>query len=238
MPTNANDRYSSTCADLDKQIEDLKVRIRVSESNEQLRNNYQEKLKTLEDNIAYCNGVLDILKPMITDIQEYITKRRENSMQSINNALRMAGEIIQDATEGIYFNLDKDEAWLTTPDGLEVDLVEGGGYRQISSTFIRSVVAASNPDILKTMMLDEIFGLVSPENSSILSIYLNVICQNMQIISIEQKPQVYSNIDCTAYQFNKIGKFTEVTRKEIKSGSNIQEAFTQQEGVDDGSKIA
>lgn len=218
MSANAVHDYSGTCAALTKTINDLEVRIRVSEQNQKLRDSYTEKIKTLEDNISLCNGVLEHLKPLLDDVQKYVTERRKTSMQNINNALRMAGEIIQDATEGIYFHLEGDEAWLATPDGLEVDIVEGGGYRQISSTFIRTVILGANNRTLNTLMLDEIFSLVSPENSATLSLYLNVMCQDMQVISIEQKPQVYSNIDSTTYMFSKDNDYAEVTKRVIKRG--------------------
>lgn len=216
MYQNNNSRYSSTCARLNAEIQDLTVRIKVADTNQQLLNSYNDKITRLNENIAYCNMALDRCKPLLADSQDYVVKRRKQSMQRINRALQMAGEIIQDSTEGIYFQMDGDEAWLSTPDGLEVDMVEGGGYRQISSTFIRSVIANTTDDTLNTLMLDEVFALVSPENSAVLSLYLNVICQDMQVISIEQKPQVYSNIDCVAYKFNKIGKFSEFTKSEIK----------------------
>lgn len=221
MSTYNNNDYSNACAALDRCIQDLDVRIRMSEQNQKLHDSYKDKIKTLEDNIALCNGVMDIMKPLLDDVQEYITRRKKESMQNINNALRMAGDIIQDSTEGIYFNMEGDEAWLSTPDGLEVDMVEGGGYRQISSTFIRSVVLGSNPDNLSTLFLDEVFSLVSPENSAALSLYLNVMCQDRQVISIEQKPQVYSNIDSVVYMFSKDNDFAEVTKKLVRRGEFV-----------------
>lgn len=216
MPTYSNDDYLNTRSALRNMIVDLEARVRVSEQNKALRESYEEKLRTTETNIRLTNESLDVMKPMLIDIQSYINARRKESMQNINNALRLSGEIIQDSTEGIYFQMDKDEAWLSTPDGLEVDMVEGGGYRQVSSTFIRSVVLAANADKLHTLMLDEIFSLVSPENSAALSLYLNVMCQDMQVISIEQKPQVYSNIDNIQYKFDKDNEFAEVTKTEVK----------------------
>lgn len=159
--------------------------------------------------------LIDMVKPLLAGTQEYIDAKKKESMNNINNALRLAGEIIKDSAEGIFFQLDGDEAWLSTRDGLEVDMTEGGGYRQISSTFIRSAVLSASPHNLKTMLLDEMFATVSVQNSSVLSLYLNVMCQDMQVISIEQKPQVYSNVDATVYTFNKVGDYTEVTSKKI-----------------------
>lgn len=216
MFTNTALDYSDTRSNLMKTIQDLDVRIRVSEQNQKLYDSYTDKVKTLEENIALCNGVIDIMKPLLSDVQDYVTKRRRESMNNINNALRMAGEIIKDSTEGIHFEMKDDEAWLSTPDGLDVDMVEGGGYRQISSTFVRAVILESNPCTLNTLLLDEIFSLVSPENSAALSLYLNVMCQNMQVISIEQKPQVYSNVDSITYLFSNNDDYAEVTRRDIK----------------------
>ena len=218
MSTQPLNDYSNTCINLAKVIGDLDVRIKMSEQNKKLRATYEEHISNYTRSISLLNGSMDIMKPMLADIQHYIAERKKESMQNINNALRLAGEIIKDSTEGIYFKLDGDEAWLSTPDDLEVDDVEGGGYRQISSTFLRSVVLAANANTLNTVLLDEIFSLVSPENSAALSLYLNVMCQDMQVISIEQKPQVYSNIDCLTYTFNKDNEYAEVTHKTVKRG--------------------
>ena len=220
MFANGISNYSDTCSQLSRAIQDLDVRIRVSEQNQKLKDNYTEKIKKTEDNIALCNGVLDIMKPMLNDVQEYITEKRKESMQNINNAIRIAGDVIQDAEEGVYFKLDGDEAWLSTPDGLEVDMVEGCGFREVSSVFLRSVVLGSNHKLMDTLMLDEAFSLVSPENSATLSLYLNVLCQDKQVISIEQKSEVYSNVDATMYSFRKNGGYAEVTKSEVKRGSD------------------
>lgn len=219
MFANTVNNYNSTCNDLSAAIQELNANIKLSEYNTTLKMNNENAILKCEENIAICNKVIEELKPMINDIQDYIATKKRESMQNINNALRLAGEIIPDSTEGIYFQLDGDEAWLSTPDGLEVQIVEGGGYRQVSSTFLRSVVATANPDILHTLFLDEMFALVSPENSSVLSMYLNVMVQDCQVISIEQKPQVYSNIDCIKYSFAKDEDYATVTRTEVKRGA-------------------
>lgn len=221
MPTQQHHGYIDTCTALSRAIQDYSGRISVSTNNVKLRDSYEEKVKSMESNIGLCNCVLDVLKPMSADVQLYLSERKKEAMQNINNAIRMAGDIVQDAGEGVHFEIDGDSAWLATPDSLDVDTVEGGAFRHISSAFLRSVLLASNPSLLKTMVLDEVFSVVSVANSVSLSLYLNVIFQNMQVISIEQKPQVYANNDVTAYVFNKVGDFSQVTRKEVKMGEFI-----------------
>lgn len=211
--------YSGTCRLLEREIASMTARVRVSEQNSKLKESLEGQVKNLNNGIAMCNQFLDLVKPLLDDTQDYIDKKRKYSMNNINNALRLAGEIIPDSAAGIFFQLDGDEAWLSTDDGLEVDMTEGGGYRQISSTFVRSAVLAANPHNLKTMLLDEMFSTVSVQNSAVLSSYMNVICQDMQVISIEQKPQVYCNIDAEVYTFNKVGEFTDVTHKTVKRDS-------------------
>lgn len=223
MSENTVYDYSGTCSKLKDVIQNLDVRIKMSEQNTKLRSTYSDKMKRLEQNIAYCNEVIEHVKKLLEDTNSYISKRRKASMQNINNALRLSGEIIQDATPGIFFQIeDNGDAWISTPDELEVDDVEGGGYRQISSTFIRSTVLSANSNVLHTLLLDEAFALVSPENSTTLSLYLNLMCQNMQVISIEQKPQVYSNLDHIKYTFES-GEYATVTRSEVRRGELSEE---------------
>lgn len=216
MLAYAKPDYSSTCGLLEKEIAGMTARVRVSEQNTKLKESLEGQVANLNNGLAMCSQFLDLVKPLLADTKEYIDNKRKSSMNNINNALRLAGEIIPDSASGIFFQLDGDEAWLSTNDGLEVDMTEGGGYRQISSTFIRSAVLAANPHNLRTLLLDEMFATVSVANSAVLSSYLNVICQDMQVISIEQKPQVYCNIDAEIYTFNKLGEFTEVTHKSVK----------------------
>lgn len=220
MSAHAVPNYSDTCSRLAQEIQNLNVNIRVSEQSMKLKEKYESELTKMEANIALCNGVIEKLKPLVADIRDYINRRYKECMQSINNALRLAGEIIPDAGSGVHFETDGEDAWLATQDGLEVQMVEGGGFRQVSSAFLRSVVLGANPDNLQTLLLDEVFSLVSQTNSSTLSLYLNVLTQDFQIISIEQKPQVYSNIDCVMYTFTKDNEYSEVKRTEVKRNSD------------------
>lgn len=223
MSTEQHNDYTNTCFALSRAVADLNGRISISTNNAKLKETYASKVESTESNIGLCNCVLEVLKPMVEDIQLYIAERKKESMNNINNAIRMAGEIVQDAGEGVHFEIDGDEAWLSTPDSLDVDDVEGGAFRYISSAFLRSVVLGANPGVLHTLFLDEAFSVVSVTNSTALSMYLNVMFQNMQVISIEQKPQVYSNNDLTAYKFTKVGQYSQVEKKEVKRGEYIGE---------------
>ena len=208
--------YNSTSNNLAAAIREIDLKIRMSEQNIKLKDQYQESYRKHENNIALCNAVIDTLKPLSANIQKYINKKRVESMQNINNALRLAGEIIPDSAQGIHFKMDGEEAWLSTEDDLSVQNTEGGAFRQVSSSFVRASVLDSNPDLLQTMMLDEMFAHVSVENTNQLSFYLNVLCQDRQVICIEQKPEIGSNIDTTIYTFSKGTDYAEVKKQIIK----------------------
>lgn len=221
MSTYTKPDYSSICGSLNSAIQECDVKLRVSETNIGLREKYTEEVAKFERSIQVCDIILDNIKPLIKDISQYIANRRKESMQHVNNAIRLAGEIIADAMEGIHFQIDGDGAWLSTADGLDVQRTEGGGYRTITSAFLRAVVLSSNPQYLQTVFFDEVFALVNQENSAVLSTYLNIICQSIQVISIEQKPEVYSNISTAEYTFEKDDEFSRVKYKVIERGTTI-----------------
>lgn len=223
MPENAVHNYSDTCSRLGAEIQELAVNIRVGEQNKKLRDAYAEQLHRHEQNIDLCNAVLEMLKPMIIDVEEYINTRREEAMLNINNALRMAGDIIPDADEGIKIKLDGDEAFVVTSDDRTVQNTEGGAFRHISATFLQSVILSSNPDNLKTLMLDEMFAQVNAENTAKLSLYLSALIQDMQVICIEQKPEIKSNIDTLVYHFKKGEQYAEVSKSMIRAGVDVAE---------------
>lgn len=221
MHENDVSDYSDTVVNLANAIRELDTKIQVGMQNLKLKESYEEKIRDKTHNVQLCNGVIEKLKPMITDIEEYLDNRKTSAMQSINNALRIAGEIIPDAADGIKFELDGDDAMLVNNNGCSVAKTEGGGFHQVSSVFLREVILASNPDYLSTLFLDEIFSLVSEENSASLSLYLNVLTQNTQVISIEHKATVRSNIDHIQYVFMKMDTFAQVQRINVKRDATV-----------------
>lgn len=223
MPENAVHNYRDTCSRLGAEIQELAVNIRVGEQNKKLKDAYTEQLRRHEQNIDLCNSVIETLKPMVVDVEEYINTRREEAMLNINNALRMAGDIIPDADEGIKIKLDGEEAYVVTADDRTVQNTEGGAFRHISATFLQSVMLTSNPDNLRTLMLDEMFAQVNAENTAKLSLYLSALTQDMQVICIEQKHEIKSNIDTLVYRFNKGEQYAEVSKSYIRAGVDVAE---------------
>lgn len=214
MYKESGHRYSGTCTALNQQINDLRGLIRVAESNQKLREEYKKKKDTHDGNIKLCNQVLEFTKPVIATTEKYLADRKEESLQNLNNALRMAGDIVQDAMSGIKISIDKESATIVDEDGGIVQAMEGGGYRQISSMFLRHAILSMTPDYLHTLILDENFALVNDENSATLSSYLQLMSQTTQIISIEQKGSVYGNVDHICYTFKKADKVSTAERTE------------------------
>ena len=161
--------YSTTCRLLKEQMDDAMYRVRSTRANQTVIDSQMASIKELTDAVAGCNAVLRWLKPYMTVVQDYLAERRSASLQSVNNAIRLAGEIIPDANVGARLNIEGKDAWLSTSDDLDLQLTEGGGYRNITSTFLRMVILGANQSLLQTVVLDEVAAAVSPENSATLS---------------------------------------------------------------------
>jgi hypothetical protein len=174
---------------------------------------YDELLKATDNNIGKLSSLLGELKTLIDEISIYTTERRASSQNAVKQALFASGNIVPASDKQIVFQMKQGEAWFETSDGLSLDRVEGSGYRAVLSMFMRTVFLMSNKQFLQTLILDEIFAKLSPERSAILSTYLPVLGESIQIISIEQKPEVFSGLDCITYSFFLDGDKT-IVRKE------------------------
>lgn len=215
-------KYAATVEKLSKYKADLQYQIRLSKTNRQNLETYQQHIKNLDTGIYMLEHVRAYLKPIMNDITVYLGERKKQSVKSIQGAIRMATEIIPDAMPNVFLEIKGDEAWLSTTDGLMVKLSEGAGFKSILSAFLQAVTLGANPDHLQTIIFDERFAKVSVEHSTVLSTFLALMVQNMQIISIEQKPEVYMNVDHIEYRFEKQGDHSIVTREEHNNGENIQ----------------
>ena len=232
--------YSSTCVLLDKTLADLDYKIRLSEQNKKLSDTYNERIAADTNVVNWCNYVKRRVTPLVDDIEKYLNQKKKDALVSINNSIRVAASIVQDSMDDIRFEIDEDrgEAYVATSEGLDVQLMEGSGFKSIVSTFIRSVVMNSRPEILHTMTCDEIFSQVSVEYSAMLSSYLHLICETSQVISIEQKSEIYSNIDIVEYRFEKHDDYSVVTRIDRCAGDELGIDYGDDEEEDCDANIA
>ena len=205
--------YSNICRLMRDEISKCDLRIKETEENTKRLSDLQGIRESSIASVDYCIMVLDSLKPLAKDIQEYITDKRKNSRSALNNALRVAGEIIPASMRGITFETEGDEAWLQAPNGAYVDRSEGSGYKGTTSVFLRSVVLSANPDKLQTLFLDEPLAKLSDERTALLSQYLPAMIENQQVILIEQKKEIYANAECTLYGFFKSDGYTSIVKE-------------------------
>lgn len=213
MPADANTRYRSTCAQLTTAISDCTAKINLTQSNKALQLSCQEKLDRHKRNLYYANQVLDELKPVLAGIKEYIAERKRSALLGINNAIRLASEIVPNAMSNVHLEIEENgDAYVASPDGIDMNILEGGGYRQVLSSFIQSVILEANQSFLQTMILDEKYTMLSGEYSADLSTYLGIMGTTHQIISIEQKDAVYSNTSYLDYRLSKGDQYTSVTK--------------------------
>lgn len=204
--------YEDTLKRLQHTISQCEFRIKATEDGQSKLIDLDRNIKVYETLYSQCNNTLVRLRPYIKDIQAYIADKRTSALQSLNNALRIAGEIVPAAMKGIAFNMERDEAWIETEDAVYASSAEGSGYKEIVSVLSRLVVNGLCESELKTVFLDEPLAKLSPERTALLSQYLTLIVDNQQIILIEQKREVYANVSCTLYEFVKDGDFTTVKR--------------------------
>lgn len=213
MSTDANDRYRSTCAQLNAAIADCTAKINITQSNKALEASCNEKLERHQRNMYLSTQVINELKPVINGIKEYIAEKKRVALLGINNAIRLASEIVPNAMADVHLEIEENgDAYVASPDGIDMNVLEGGGYRQVLSAFIQSVILEANQGLLQTLIFDEKYALLNEEYSADLSTYLSIMGQTHQILSIEQKGAVYSNTPYVEYLLAKGDQYTTVTK--------------------------
>lgn len=165
-------------------------------------------IRRLDQGIATYSALLEA-------ITNYSDERRKDSNMAVMAAMRAAAYIVPSCDGTIVPKCEDGEAWFETIDGIDVSRLEGSGFRAILSVLMRAVVLRANPQFLPILVLDEPFSKLSIENSATLSSYLPVLAQDMQIVSIEQKPEVFANNSHVAYKFFLDGDHTVVQKEEV-----------------------
>lgn len=203
---------------LRKRAQEATFRIQTTEANmnnrltqEKTMRNCSVAVKNLEAGIREYRGLIQALT-------SYLDERRQQGHTAIMSAMQAAAYIVPSCDGTILPKVEDGEAWFETQDGIDVSRLEGGGYRSILSVLMRAVVLRANTNCLQTLVLDELFAKLSVENSVTLSGYLPILAQDMQIISIEQKPEVFAKTPHVSYRFYLDGDHTKVQREVVSNG--------------------
>lgn len=203
MPEEYGNIYSTQCAQLREIAARSKIRIETTEENRKKFTSLEEQIKVNQDTVATMTSIMAMLKPWISDLEEYNAQKKRDALLAINSALSVANFVVPASMKGIQFKIEGKEAWLENEDGLDADRLEGSGYKGTVSVYLRNVVLRANPDLLQFMLLDEPLAKLSVESSAIFSTYVPLLAENMQIIWIEHKKEVFANTpNKYVYTFN------------------------------------
>lgn len=213
--SNVNDAISDVISKLKERAVMSELRIRQTEENAAKKSGEEQTMKNCSVASKRLDAAIKIYASLLKAIQEYLDNKQKDSGSAVATAIRAAIQIVPDCDPNISLKCEDGEAWFQTPDGIEIDRLDGSGFRSTLSTIMREIVLRFNPQCLQTMVLDEIFSKLHAENSATLSAYLPILAQNMQIISIEQKPEVFANTPHIAYQFKLDNGITSVKREEV-----------------------
>lgn len=196
--------YSGQCMRLRDLAAQCDLKIQQTKEN-------QQKFLTLEgQTTSYTNlkntmtAVMAKIKPWMDSLQKYNAKKKQEALTSINSALSVASLVVPSSMKGIRLAIEGKEAWLENEDGMDVDRIEGSGYKGVVSTYLRDIILKANPSILQFIILDEPLAKLGTENSATFSTYIPLLAQGMQLIWIEHKKEVFSNLENkTVYTFFK-----------------------------------
>lgn len=185
--------YSTQCAKLREVAARSKVRIETTQENQQKYTSLSEQIELNQANIKTMTAIMGMVKPWISDLEEYNAAKKADALKAINSALAVASFVVPASMKGIRFKIEGREAWLENEKGMDVDRIEGSGYKGTVSVYLRNIVLRANPDLLQFMILDEPLSKLHVESAAIFSTYVPLLAENMQIIWIEHKKEVFEN---------------------------------------------
>lgn len=219
MSSELRHSYSNVCQQLMNQATALGTQISIAKENEAKRTKYTEIVKAIMKSENFYKRAIQVVQREMDDISEFLAEKKKAGNMAINAALLSARNVIPDSMEGVRLETEGKEAWLEIGDGMLVERMEGGGYRATLSLFMRKLALASAEGIEQLLIIDELLSKLSSESSAIISQYLPILAQNSQIIIIEQKPEVYSQLNCRRYHFFLTEGETSVREEDIHNGS-------------------
>ena len=223
MPGKYGYIYSDECVKLNKLATRYEVQIEETKKNQTKAHSLTERIKESQTLADGMGEVKTLIKPWMDDLLEYNAQKKKESLLAINTVLSVANFIVPSSMKGIRFKIEGKEAWIENEAGMDVHRTEGSGYKGVVSAYLRSVVLKSNPDLLQFILFDEPLAKLSVENSVTFSNYLPLLAENMQLIWIEQKKEVFANVENkTVYTFFKDDDGHTLALKEISDGNETE----------------
>lgn len=195
MPGDTGYIYNNECMKLRDIIARCDIRIEQTEKNQTQASTLDMQI---ESNQTLANAMTEVMrkiKPWMDDLLEYNAQKKRDSLLAINSALSVANFIVPSSMKGIRFRIEGKEAWLENEAGMDADRLEGSGYKGVVSAYLRNVIMRANPALLQFILFDEPLSKLSPENSAIFSNYIPLLAENMQLLWIEQKKEVFANVE-------------------------------------------
>lgn len=150
-----------------------------------------ERYKTCEVQTGILTQVMAATKSSIKIGQEYLSEKRANSLHDIRRAISTASSVIQNCPPIRLKTHSNYAALVCGPKDREslFDDIEGGGCRSSVAFFTRKSVLNNTP-YMPLLVCDEAFPTMSPETAQAFSHLLKESAKTMQIIVIEQHPDV------------------------------------------------
>lgn len=196
--------YSNASVKLREVAARSKFKIEQTEQNQKKYVELEEQIDRCKVMVDSMNSVMSKVKPWISDLQEYNDIKKRDSLLAINSALSVANFVVPSSMKGIQFKIEGNEAWLENAFGTDADRSEGSGYKGAVSVYLRNIVLKANPNLLQFLYLDEPLSKLSTESSAVFSTYVPLLAENMQIVWIEHKGEVFSSVeDKVVYRFHK-----------------------------------
>ena len=210
--------YPDVCRQLTTMASALGTEVRIARENEEKRIQNTALLKNVVTSETLFKNAVKLVQQEIDDILEFLNEKKKQGNMAVNAALLSARNVIPDSMDGVRLEVSDEEAWLEVGDGMLVERMEGGGFRATLSLFMRKLALSSSPDTEQILIIDELLSKLSTESSAVISQYLPLLAQKSQIIIIEQKPEVYSQLNGVRYHFFLTEGETSVRKEEITNG--------------------
>lgn len=200
-------------AKLEQRLNTAEYRIKRTKDDRKRREELQASIRDSDSLLRMYSLTDKELAKMQKDLQEYNNEKEKEALAGIYAGIYSAQSIIPE-TGGISLSIAGTKAKLITEGGLSVNLKEGSGFRAMLSFLVRDIIL-ENSEYLDFSIYDEPLATLSGANSAELSIIFNIIGKRKQVILIEQKPEIFANIeDITVYEFNKVEGKTLITKGE------------------------